>query len=142
MAERKTKKDNDASVTTFLGALKDAEQQADARALLRLMQRVTGERPKMWGKGIVGFGEHHYRYASGREGDWFLTGFSPRAGNLTVYLMADFATLEPLLKKLGKHTKAKSCLYLRRLSDVDLKVLEKIVERGVRESLLAAAPAR
>lgn len=133
MAEPKTKK-TEASVTAFVASITDAEKQKDARALVRLMQRVTGEKPKMWGTSIVGFGEYRYRYASGREGDWPAMGFSPRAQNLTVYCMAGFGKLGPLLAKLGKHSTAKSCLYIRRLSDVDPAVLEAIVEQAVEEA--------
>jgi len=133
MAEPKTKKTG-ASVADFVASITDTEKQKDARALIRLMQRVTGEKPKMWGTSIVGFGEYSYRYASGREADWPATGFSPRAQSFTVYCMADFGKLGPLLAKLGKHSTAKSCLYIRRLSDVDPVVLEAIVEQAMAEA--------
>jgi len=133
MAEPKTKK-TEASVSDFIAAIKDAEKQKDARVLLRLMQRATGEKPKMWGTSIIGFGDMHYRSASGREGDWFLVGFSPRAQNLTVYLMAGIKKHKPLLAKLGKHKVGMSCLYLGRFTDIDLAVLEAILERAVPEA--------
>ncbi|MBX3262952.1 MAG: DUF1801 domain-containing protein [Labilithrix sp.] len=133
MAEPKTKK-TDNSVGEFLASLEDPEKRKDARAVLRLMQQVTGEKPKMWGSSIVGFGELRYRYASGREGDWFVTGFSPRAQNLTLYLMTGLEKLQPLLKKLGQHSTGKSCLYVRRLADVDAAVLETILRRTVEEA--------
>lgn len=125
----KTQK-NDASVSDFLDAIEDASMRDDARALLALMKKVTGETPKMWGKSIVGFGQYHYRYATGREADWLAIGFSPRAKSLTLYLIAGFGNLGPLLAKLGEHTTAKSCLYIRRLADVDTKVLAAIVRQG------------
>jgi hypothetical protein len=133
MAEPKTKQ-TDASVEDFIASIKDAEKQKDARALLRLMRRVTGEKPKMWGTSMVGFGKYHYRYASGREGDSFIVGFSPRAQNLTLYLMAGFEKLKTKLTKLGKHSTGASCLYVRRLADVDPDVLASIVEQAVQEA--------
>jgi hypothetical protein len=133
MAEPKTKP-TDASVEDFIASIEDTEKQKDARALLRLMQRVTGQKPKMWGTSMVGFGKYHYRYASGREGDSFIAGFSPRAQNLTLYLMAGFAKLKTKLGKLGKHSTGASCLYVRRLADVDLDVLASILEQAVKEA--------
>jgi len=139
MSGLKTKK-NEGSVADFIASIEDEPKRDDARALLRLMQKVTGEKPKMWGASIVGFGEFHYRYASGREGDWLLTGFSPRAANLTVYIMAGFGKLKPLLEKLGKHSTAKSCLYIRRLADVDAAILERIVKQGITETKALGQP--
>ena len=133
MAELKTKK-NDASVGDFLAKIADDEIRKDANALLRLLKRATGEKPKMWGTSIVGFGEIHYEYPSGREGDWPPVGFSPRAKNLTLYLMAGFGKMQPKLAKLGKHSKGRSCLHVRRLADVDAKVLESIVKQGLVEA--------
>jgi hypothetical protein len=144
MAELKTKK-NEASVDDFLAKIQNDEKQKDARQIARIMQRITGERPKMWGPSIVGFGQFHYRYDSGREADWLVTGFSPRAQNLTLYLMAGFAKLGDKLKKLGKHSTSKSCLNVKRLADVDSKVLESIIAQGVVETLAMAtnaAPSR
>ncbi|HMI89249.1 MAG TPA: DUF1801 domain-containing protein [Polyangiaceae bacterium] len=133
MAEPKTTKTK-ASVRDFIAAIKDTEKQKDARALLRLMQRVAGEKPSMWGPSIVGFGDLHYHYASGRQGDWFYVGFSPRAANLTVYLMGGLKKLQPLLAKLGKHKVGGSCLYLGRFTDIDLAVLESVLAQAVLEA--------
>jgi hypothetical protein len=134
MAELKTKRTAH-SVDAFLRGLKDAQRQKDCRTVAALMQRVTGKKPEMWGASIVGFGSYHYKGASGREGDWFLTGFSPRKQNLTLYLISGFKGAEGLLKKLGKHSKSGgSCLYLKRLADVDLEVLRQLVERSVAET--------
>jgi hypothetical protein len=139
MAELKTRPTR-ASVAKFLAALEDDEKRADCEVLLGLMERVTGAKAVMWGPSIVGFGSYHYRYASGREGDWMLAGFSPRKRDLTVYVMAGFKGQERLLAKLGKH-KASSggCIYLKRLADVDLGVLEELVRSSV-ERLRRAYP--
>jgi hypothetical protein len=131
MAELKTKRTAQ-SVDAFLRGLKDEQRQKDCRTVAALMKRVTGKKPEMWGPSIVGFGSYHYKGASGREGDWFLTGFSPRKQNLTLYLISGFKGAEGLLKKLGKHSKSGgSCLYLKSLADVDLVVLRQLVERSV-----------
>jgi len=95
------------------------------------MKRVTRSRPKMWGGAIVGYGQHHYKYESGREGDWFLAGFSPRKQALTLYIMPGFSSYGPLMKKLGKYKTGKSCLYIKKLEDVNLEVLEELVSRSV-----------
>ncbi len=129
MAELKTQA-NDASVPDFLNAVSDERRRADAHRLDALMRQATGEPPRMWGESIVGYGHYRYRYASGREGEWMLTGFSPRKSNLTVYLMAGFDGYEELLGRLGKFTTGKSCLYLKRLSDVDEGVLRELVRRS------------
>ena len=128
MAEPKTKSNN-RSVEAFLKEV-PAERRQDCRAVSALMEQVTGAKPKMWGTNIVGFGTYHYRYASGREGDWPLIGFSPRKQNLTIYLMGGFD--EPLLEKLGRHKTGKACLYIRSLDDVDTKVLRQLVEKSVK----------
>ncbi len=130
MADLKNKP-TDASVETFLQSIADDQRRADCRALVAMMQDVTGEPPKMWGPSMVGFGSYHYRYESGREGDWFLTGFSPRKQNLTLYIMAGFSRYADLLRKLGKHKTGKSCLYLKRLEDVDQQVLRELVAESV-----------
>ncbi len=127
MVELKTKQ-NKASVTGFLRGIEDPQRRKDCRAVLELMKEVTGSRPKMWGDSIVGFGSYHYKYASGREGDWFVTGFSPRKANLTLYIMAGFSRYKELLAKLGKHKTGVSCLYIKRLADVDLAILRQLVE--------------
>lgn len=130
MAELKTK-ENDQSVDTFLSTIEDAQKQADCRTLVAIMREATGAEPRMWGDSIVGFGHYHYKYASGREGDWFLVGFSPRKQNLTLYIMAGFDNYEALLGKLGKHTTGKSCLYVKRLADLDMPALKQLVAESV-----------
>ena len=122
MVELKTKASN-ASVSAFLQSVDGEQKRRDARDILALMKEVTGKRPRMWGTGIVGFGSYHYKYQSGREGDWPVTGFSPRKQNLAVYIMPGFSRYSSLMNRLGKHKTGKSCLYLRRLGDVDQKVL-------------------
>lgn len=130
MAELKTKK-TDASVEAFLDGVADPRRREDARVVLELMKRITGEGPKMWGPGIVGFGSYTYTYASGQTGDWPIAGFSPRKQALTLYLMPGFEQDADLMKRLGKHKTGKSCLYLNRLADVDAGVLEELVRRSV-----------
>ena len=130
MAELKTKKTN-ASVEDFLAGVEDEQKRADCRVVAEMMEDATGAPAKMWGKAIVGFGAYHYKYASGREGDWFLAGFAPRKSNLTLYIMSGFAAYDGLMKKLGKHKTGKSCLYVKRLSDVDLEVLRDLVDQSV-----------
>jgi len=127
----KTQK-NDASVEDFLNSVSDAKKREDSFAVLELMREVTGEEPAMWGTDIVGFGSYHYKYASGREGDWLLAGFAPRKRELTLYIMAGFERYEALLAKLGKHKTGVSCLYIKRLADVDPTVLKKLVSASVR----------
>ena len=130
MAELKTKPTQQ-SVEEFLGSITDERRQADCRAVLRIMQRVTKAKPKMWGPGMVGFGSYHYKYASGREANWFVTGFAPRKQNLTLYIMAGFKKYDALMAKLGKHKTGKSCLYIKRLGDVDMDVLTELIEQSV-----------
>ena len=131
MSEVKTTR-NDRSVKKFLDSIPDGQMRRDSRALVSLMRRVTGESPAMWGSSIVGFGTYHYVYKSGKEGDWFLAGFSPRKQNLVVYVMSGFDRHAVWMKKLGRYTTGKSCLYLRRLEEVDLGVLEKLIRDSVR----------
>lgn len=131
MAEPKTQPSN-ASVAAFLAAVADPQRRADCKVLLAMMRAATGEPGKMWGASIVGFGSYRYRYASGREGEWPVIGFSPRKGDLTVYLMPGFAPMGEMLSKLGKHKTGKSCLYLKRLAEVDVAVLKSIVELAVK----------
>lgn len=130
MAEMKTRQ-TAASVSAFLDAVENEQRRADCRVVADLMRAVTGEEPKLWGPSIVGFGSYHYKYASGREGDWFVTGFSPRKQDLTLYIMAGFDRYDELMAKLGKYKTGKSCLYLKRLSDVDLGVLRELVTASV-----------
>src|SRR2546426_338061 len=119
MAELKTKK-TAVSVETFLNGVADVQQRADAYRLIAMMKEITGEKPKMWGPTMVGFGDYHYVYESGHEGDTFLTGFSPRKGNLVLYFMAGFfEQVAPLLRKLGKCKTGKGCMYIKKLDDID-----------------------
>jgi hypothetical protein len=122
---------NDGDVHAFLNSISDEKKRQDSFAILKLMQEATDAKPKMWGDSIVGFGSYHYKYASGREGDWFLTGFSPRKQNLTLYIMPGFEKYGTLLNKLGMHSTGKSCLYIKRMEDVDLEVLKELVEQSV-----------
>ncbi len=130
MSELKTQK-NDESVEEFLNGVENDRRREDSFAILELMKAVTGEEPSMWGPSIVGFGSYHYKYASGREGDWMKVGFSPRKQNLTLYIMDGFNSHEDLLKKLGKHKTGKSCLYINKLEDVDQEVLKELVRQSV-----------
>lgn len=130
-AELKTKV-NDASVTKFLNGVTDEQKRNDCFEIMKMMKQVTKEEPKMWGSSIVGFGSYHYKGKSGREGDWMLTGFSPRKQNLTLYLMGGFDTHKALLKKLGKFTTSVGCLYIKKLDDVDKKVLKELVAASVK----------
>lgn len=130
MAELKTQK-TDASVEAFLEGVTDEKKRTDSYAILELMREVTGEEPAMWGTSIVGFGSYRYRYASGREGEWFLAGFSPRKRNLTLYIMSGFDGYESLLARLGSYKTGKSCLYVNKLEDVDLGTLRELVGRSV-----------
>jgi len=132
MAENKTKA-TDASVEDYISAIEDETRRKDCEALVRLMTKATKQQPKMWGTSIVGFGRYHYKYESGREGDSCLTGFSSRKGDISIYLVADFPGQDQLLSKLGRHKRSKGCLYLRRLSDVDPRVLERLVAGAVAE---------
>ena len=131
MAELKTKV-NKASVDKFLKTVKDESIREDCYKILELMQKATKAEPKMWGTSIVGFGSYHYKYASGREGDWMLIGFSPRKQNLTLYIMSGFDEYDGLMKKLGKHSTGKSCLYIKKLNDIDIKVLKELVTKSVK----------
>ncbi|MCW5695998.1 MAG: DUF1801 domain-containing protein [Bauldia sp.] len=130
MAENKTKP-HAGSVAGFLAAVDPAAKRDDAEWLDAMMRRVTGEPARMWGDSIVGYGATHYAYASGREGDWFLAGFSPRKANLVLYITTGAETYPALLDKLGKYRTGKSCLYINKLADVDRGVLEELVSRSV-----------
>lgn len=130
MAQLKTQK-NDAGVEEFLDGVANERKRQDSYAILELMQDVTGEEPAMWGTSIIGFGSYHYKYASGRENDWFLVGFSPRKQNLTLYIMSGFDEYESLLADLGKYKTGKSCLYINKLVDVDLSTLRELIEKSV-----------
>lgn len=130
MAELKTKP-NEQSVDAFLTGIAPEWKQEDAKSLLQLMHQITKDKPTMWGDSMVGFGNYHYKYKSGREGNWFITGFSPRKQNLTIYLMGGFDGLEDLLEQLGKYKRSSGCLYVKRLSDINLKVLEKMIHHSI-----------
>lgn len=123
----------DASVAQFLSSVANSVRRADAEQLSVLMERATGEQATMWGPSIVGFGRYHYRYASGHEGDMCRVGFAPRASNLALYV-GGFTEYEALLARLGKHKRAKACLYVNKLADIDLAVLEEIVRETYRAS--------
>jgi len=138
MAELKTKP-NDRSVAGFLKSIPDAQKREDSIALVKLLQEVTRKEPKMWGSSIVGFGSYHYKYASGHEGDSCIVGFSPRKQNLTLYIMPGFGESAELLKKLGKHKTSQACLYIKRLEDVDLPTLKKLVQQSVKRMMDRAA---
>lgn len=131
MAEAKTKA-TAASVDKFIAAIPDAGQREDGKRLRSMMEKVTCEKAVMWGSSIVGFGQYHYEYDSGHSGDCCLVGFSPRKQNLSIYLMSGFDGREALLAKLGKHKTAKACLYVKRLSDVDEAVLQKLIAASVK----------
>lgn len=130
MADNKTRPTK-LSVAAFIDALTDQARRADAKALVKLMQNATGEKPKMWGPSIIGFGSYHYTYDSGREGDMPVVGFSPRKAAIVLYGMRAFSGSEALLPKLGKHTTGKGCLYIKKLAEVDQKLLEALVVKSV-----------
>ena len=133
MAELKTQP-NEQSVDQFLSTVESDEKRQDALTVLEIMKNITGEVPKMWGNSIIGFGNFHYKYDSGREGDWFVTGFSPRKQNLTIYLMSGFGGKDKLLDQLGKHKIGKGCLYIKRLEDVQLDTLKELIRNSVEET--------
>jgi hypothetical protein len=130
-AELKTR-ESEASVEDFLSNIENEERREDALRVLEIFKRVTREKPKMWGPSIVGFGKQDLKYESGRELEWMITGFSPRKANLTLYIMDGFAKYDEYLAKLGKHKTGVSCLYVKRLSDIDLKVLEKMITESAK----------
>ena len=129
MAELKTKA-NDSSVTDFLNSVVDNKKRTDCYKLLDIMKEITGEVPKMWGPSIIGFGSYHYKYESGREGDWFLTGFSPRKQNITVYIMTGFREFDALLQNLGKYKTGKGCLYFNGLDKINIPVLTDLIHES------------
>lgn len=130
MANNKTQPTK-ASVTAYINAIEDTERRADVRKVATMMRKATGKRARMWGPGIVGYGTYHYKYASGREGDFMITGFASRKQALTVYIMPGFEKFDALMSKLGKFKTGKSCLYIKHLSDVDEKVLERLIDESV-----------
>lgn len=132
MAELKTKPTGE-SVRDFLNKIPDPERREDCFAVAKLMEEITGDKPKMWGPSIVGFGTFHYKYDSGREGDWLVIGFSPRKKDLTLYLMMGFEKHAELMRQLGKHSTGKSCLYIKRLSDINVPTLKKLIKASVKQ---------
>lgn len=132
MAELKTKA-NKASVAGFLNSIADKQKRADCKAIAKMMRDATRKRAKMWGTAIVGYDKYDYKYASGRSGTFMITGFSPRAQNIAVYIMPGFKKFAGLMNKLGKHKTGKSCLYIKRLDDVDEKVLFRLIKESVNE---------
>lgn len=130
MTELKTKPNNK-NVEEFLKQVENPIKREDSFKILELMREVTNEQPVMWGESIVGFGQYHYIYPSGREGDWFLIGFSPRKQSLTLYIMSGFDNYEEKLKKLGKYRTGKSCLYINKLEDVDISILKEIMADSI-----------
>lgn len=129
MSENKTRPTND-DVLAFLNAVEPEKKREDSFEILRLMEDVVGEPPVMWGESIVGFGSYHYKYASGREGDWMLVGFSPRKQAITLYLSYGYENFEDLMGKLGKYKTGKACLYVKKVEDVDMDVLRELVKRA------------
>jgi len=127
MSQNKTRP-NTTSATSFLDSVEDEIQRRDSHTLISIMKGITGEEPVMWGPSIIGFGSYHYKYDSGREGDMMLTGFSPRKQSLSLYIMAGFTKYEALLQKLGKHKTGKSCLYIKRLSEINTDVLMELIK--------------
>lgn len=119
------------SPADFIASVDHPVRRADAQVLLEMMTRITGEEPKMWGPSIIGFGQYHYRYDSGREGDFMRTGFSPRKANMVVYILPGYTDFSAILDRLGKHKLGKSCLYINKLDDVDLDVLEELIRAGL-----------
>jgi len=130
MTENKTKPTGD-EVEALLAAIADPQRREDARAICTMMARASGERPRVWSGSMVGFGTYRYRYDSGREGEWFVTGFASRAAALTLYVMDGFPQYAELMERLGKYKTGKSCLYIKRLADVDADVLEELVSRSI-----------
>ena len=130
MAENKTTPTTK-SVPKFLEQIEDPKKRADSKAISALMERISGSVPKMWGDSIVGFGDYRYKYASGREGDWFLVGFSPRKQNLTLYIMGYLEFYPDHLERLGKFKHGKGCLYIKKLEDIDLDVLESLIATSI-----------
>lgn len=132
MAEIKTKQTN-ASVDKFINQIPDEARREDCFKIAKMMEEITGCKPKMWGPSIVGFDTYHYKYASGHEGDWPIAAFSPRKQDLTVYIMPGFEKYTELMEQLGKHRTGKSCLYIKRLSDIHVPTLKKLIRHSVKE---------
>ena len=130
MAENKTQKTN-LSVEDFINSVDHEGKRKDAFEILDMMKTITGEKPRMWGPSIIGFGDVHYKYASGKEGDWFKIGFSPRKAKISLYLMGcDISKGQEMLGRLGKHKIGKGCLYVNKLADIDINVLKEMIKEG------------
>lgn len=132
MVELKNKETR-ASVRAFLKDLDNKEKYQDCLEILKIMENVSGKKAKMWGTSMIGFGRYHYKYKSGHEGDWFVTGFSPRKQNLVIYIMPGFSKYQTLMSKLGKYKTGKSCLYIKRLEDINIKVLKQLIARSIKD---------
>ena len=141
MTELKTRP-TDAKVADFLAEIADPGRREECLALVDMMLELTGEPPRMWGRSIVGFGSYHYRYRSGREGDWFVLGFSPRKQNLTLYFMCEFDEHPALMERLGKYKTGKSCLYVKRLTDLDREALRELIRQSVEQLPKSSDPSR
>ena len=135
MTENKTQKTG-ARVEDFINSVENKTRREDGFTLLAMMKEITGEDPEMWGPSIIGFGDYHYKYESGREGDFFLTGFSPRKSSLSLYVMAGFEEYDALLASLGKYRKGAACLYINKLADVDMAVLRRLIQESVEHAKL------
>ncbi len=134
MSELKTR-ENDSGVIDFIHTIADEEKRQDCLEVMQVMKEITSREPKMWGGSIIGFGKYHYKYASDREGDWFLTGLSPRKQSLTLYLMSGLDDDDKLLARLGKYKTGKACLYIKRLEDVDRNILREMITRSVERTI-------
>lgn len=132
MSENKTQP-TEASVTTFLDGIADSGKKDDTQTIVKIMERVSGYPPKMWGESLIGFGQYTYTYKSGRTGEWSLVGVSPRARNISIYIMPGFDQYQDLMQQLGKFKVGRSCLYINKLQDVDIQVLETLIERSVKD---------
>jgi len=130
MSDLKTKP-HKASVSAFLNAVENETRKRDAKVINKMMTRISGEKPTMWGPTLVGFGSHHYKYASGREGDWIITGFSPRKSAMSLYILPGYGEFDDIMARLGKHKTGKACLYINKLEDVDMTVLEELITTSV-----------
>jgi Domain of unknown function (DU1801) len=139
MPELKTTKTGQ-SVEAFISSIADEGRRADCAAVLQMMREVLKAEPQMWGSSIVGLGTYHYRYASGRENDWFVAGFSPRKQNLTLYITGGFDRHDEIMSRLGKHTTGKGCLYIKRLSDIDPEVLRELLRESAAHILTTQPP--
>jgi hypothetical protein len=132
MAELKTK-ENDQSVNEFINSLTDEKQRNDSEMLIKIMSELSSSPPKMWGDSIIGFGQYRYKYASGREGDWFLVGFSPRKANISLYIISYLENFNELMMQLGKYKTGKSCIYIKKIEDINLDILKELISISIAE---------